>query len=267
MCIPCISICIISCAISWLGGIYNEKAYVKGADEYIAGVYNVSPSLINLYDSIKALLFGGDIGFAPQLWTMKYDIVIGTVCLFMLLLGKKKGVRWILYTIFILVCVGVYKDNYMEAFGCGMIAAEICKYNVSFKVKKRLLYLGILLSLSCSACAYSIGIWWMIPLADGIFLIIAYSLWKDKCIDNWLAKMLIKFGNYSFEFYLIHFIFIVTVSAYLYCQLIDHFGNMWTYFIVFCETFLGTLVLAVLYHKYFVDILDRYIGLIYHKLY
>lgn len=267
MYLPCVFVCIFSYFIMRHGLFFNHLAYNKGADEYIIGVYNFTPTFRGLIDCIKGI-FTGNTPLSPQLWTMKYEIWGGVACFFIILVSTNKNIlRWGLYLFFLYVARYIVVDNYFECFFCGMIAAELCRKHRVCR-NKVMGYIGVVISLTLASASYYMGgeFHFLIPIFSACFLWFGYGLWNEVSKVIFPLEMVRILGECSYGFYLVHFTVIVSFSAFLYTMLIDILSFNWTFVICFFLTFWFCALISYIIHNYFMDKLNKIIKKMYCHL-
>ncbi len=249
----CAIICIVSMLLLRSGAAYNHEAYLAGADKYADNIFSVEPSLSELLKCLGGIFIGKTL-FAPQLWTMRYDFLAGSICLIILLLfGERRLLRYSTYLIYLIITVFIMKNSFAEASVLGMIAGEFCLFKpVSFR-HKALPYIGVFIAATGSACSYTLNFHTLVPVFDAMALYLLYCLFSEKMQNNRFLDFIVKFGGMSFSFYLCHFIIIVTLSARIYCLLAGRLPHPLAYTVNFILSFVVVGVISYLYDRFIVQ--------------
>lgn len=246
-----------------------------GASEYIVGVFCTPPSWENLIMCLKNLLYNWNTPFAPQMWTIHYEVIGGSICFMLIALFGKKSLRVASEIAALLISVFIFEDaNYQSIFS-GLLISEVVtstkyiqmyeKNFVSTKSKTigLILLLGVLeFSVISQRVIHNS---YLTVLADMITLLIAYTIWKDSHIKGKSTRVLRWLGEHSYSFYMVLFMLIVSVGAgvYTFLRSCGSLPNWVVYSGVFICVFGSTLILTAILQDYFV----KYIGKLYIKIY
>lgn len=244
-------ICIISFFIKKYNLLWNNCAYNHGANDFIITLFNEDTTFHNLYECLKRIVLGGNISFSPQLWTMKYDIVAGSICILAILIaGHKKTLRAVMYLL--LIAWSFYlNESFVEAYAIGAITMEIVK-KWKLQCKRVYMYLLLIISLFGVTTTYSMGLRWLVPVFCGLFIYIGYYLYGEKEFFSPITRYIAKLGRISYCFYLTHFIVIVTLSSWLYSVFYRWHG--WILFIIlFLITFIVVVLVSYIYQAIVLD--------------
>ncbi len=255
--ISCAILCMLSVLIIKASLLYNHQAYLAGAGDYINNVFTAEPTFYNLLVCLKGIVWGKTL-FAPQLWTIRYDILAGGACLVLIMIFREHRVaRWCSYPVWFAVTVFIMHNSYALAFMCGMAACELTYLKPFPDKRKPVSFLLMLVCLTLSACAYTLGRHALVPVFDSAFLYIAHTVFGNKRAGSKIIRALSSLGGISFSFYLCHFIIIVTLSARLYCLFEPVMSRRSAFIINFVLTLLTVLVISYLYDRYIIKNVSR----------
>lgn len=159
----------------------------------------------------------------------------------------------------VLICVfWVGEIDYMCIF-CGMLAAEIgIPLELSFRINTEEKNIMIsLISLSGILCILEIGISTAIltrgislPLCFSGVILLAHVFLQNKKITR-IARLVERFGKYSFSFYLFHFLIIETFGAWLFVinRKYQLMGDMAGIACVFFACIILTIAVAIIFQR------------------
>ncbi len=254
MFLTCAVVAVISVLIIKAGFLYNHKAYALGAEQYLDKILYAEPTLENLLICIKGIIPGQNTLFGPHFWTMRFDIIVGSLCLLLLLAaGENKKLRWFLYGFMFLMIVLYARVSFSEAFVYGMVSAEMCRSTSDKHYKRGLLITGMILTVTASVVSYTLGRHILIPFFDAIFLFLGYHAFGDKKATGPVVKFLKNFGSITYSIYLCHFIILITFSSAIYCMFVNQLPRK----VLFCANFAlylcVTLVISAILQKIFIN--------------
>lgn len=272
--IPCAVVCILTYVLMRYGGMYNKVAYEYGANEYIKGIYYIQPTLTSLVECLKNIFGGGVTSYAPQLWTMGYEIIGGSICFIILMAtGEKALLRVTLYLVGIYYCIFVIKSNYYEALFCGMLVSELCvflernKLNMYLRSNILELFLMLICFQLSTYMYFTIRNVYLVPVFSALGLGIGYFAFKDKVLTNKFARFIRYFGERTYGFYILHFLVIATFSSLFFIGFKKINISLYIGFpLNFLVTLLMVICLSELMHRYVILALGRIAEYLYNKI-
>ncbi len=253
MFLACALICLLTFLLIRAGLMYSHRAFSLGAESYLDNLCSKEPTLTNLLICLRGIITGTNTLFAPHFWTMRYDILIGSVSLLLLFVsGNNKRLRWGLYAA-ALILFFFFSGSFSQAFIFGMISAELSKATSGREYKKGLLAAGMIASAAASVLAYTFGMHILVPVFDAVFLFLGYHAFGNKKITAPILKYINRFGTVTFSFYLCHLMVILTFSSAMYCLFINVLPRRVLFLINYPVSFALTLGITALYQKFFLN--------------
>ncbi len=234
------------------------------------------PHLANLKLNILDLFYNWNTPFAPQMWTIHYEVIGGSLCFFILAIAGKKKIRVFLEIVAVLISVFAIKDKYYEAIFDGLMISEfveVIKLNRIEKYcsdKKVFILLNILLGIMLDLSVFlknGLKYEYISVLLMGTSLWLANLLWSNRKLSSRIARLLRLFGEYSFSFYMIHFVIIVSAGAKLFIFMRECEATiMESYVAAFAISFSVSLLLAIIIQNGVVKTTDKFFKVVYQKL-
>jgi peptidoglycan/LPS O-acetylase OafA/YrhL len=265
--IPAFASVMLAFVVMSLGGKLHLEASSITQSSYLADSWNFSANIFTavrhgLYDIFATTKWEGG-GYNPVLWTMHYEL-LGSFLVFSFLafFGNLQR-RWIFYAAVFIISL----QTYYLAFFIGVALCDLWINNQPFwnKVSPRLavgmLIAGLILG-SIHASIYH-----TLYLTSGLLmfdahqmLIFEYSIGATFIMVaifrlEWLARFfesrpLQYLGKISFSLYLVHFIVIYSLSAFLFNHMYYRLGYFLSFVIMLAISFPVILGLATLGANY-----------------
>jgi peptidoglycan/LPS O-acetylase OafA/YrhL len=275
--IPCIVVSTVGWVGQKIGLVYNEVAHSLGADDYVVSVFVTPPNLGNLKLNILDLFINLNTPFAPQMWTIHYEIIGGSICFCVLAIVGKKKIRVFIEMMAILISVLALGDKYFEAIFVGLFISELIesqgvdRFSAYHLEKKRFIMLIFLLIMLLDISVFlktgGIKLEYLSVIVMGMALLVAHIVWGEKNLSSRIARTIRVFGELSFSFYLIHFIVIVSVGARVFVLMRERSLTVtWSYVSALLGSFFVSLVFSVALQNCLVKPTDRLFRMIYEKL-
>jgi peptidoglycan/LPS O-acetylase OafA/YrhL len=236
---------IVALALLKLQWFTNQAAAAATGSVWLHGLF-ATPGVIReaLYQAFVGSLITGDVSYNPLLWTMTYEF-LGSMLIFATaaLVGRRRW-RWIAYA-----ALGVlFIHSFYLGFIIGMVLADLAANSKSFKAWTRslsrtfaaaLVLSGLLLAAYPSDGYPGASLYhaFVLPGFDAValmafwhtlaatLLILGVFAWvraQNALGHPWLVQL----GKMSFSMYVIHLIFICTVTTWLFSRLTP-LGYLW----------------------------------------
>ncbi len=197
---------------------YNESYFTEWGNSF----WKINVSFLELLKQCSILWPHNADLINPPSWYLSIEVrLFLLIPLLLFLLNKHKIIARITMMVFIiLMCFGIFK--YIGACLCGYFAHSFGDYLISKRpqfVKNTYLKITLLL---ISLLFLNINNEFIIPLqvsyvlqAIGAAMIVAVAYrFKSKLLSN---RFVVWLGNISYEFYLVHFVVLLSLRPYYHC--------------------------------------------------
>ncbi|GIO41968.1 acyltransferase family protein [Paenibacillus apis] len=257
---------------------YNGEAAKLTGSAWLGKQWTFDPSL---YQMLKITLFDvfvkGNNQFNNVLWTMKWEF-LGSFILFgfMAVFGSFKF-RWIIYIILLVI----FFNSYYLAFIAGMMMADYINIRKPLFLKGLRINIFFMLSglfLASYPTHYKGGTK-IYDIVNKILdmdseqihiigaILFIFSVLNLSFLQRFFSNhIFVYLGRISYSIYLIHSIFIGTISSYLIIKLNTHMSYAMSSLIIFLFSIVSILGLSALMNRYIDEPSNKFIKRTYNKL-
>lgn len=241
--IPIGIILLITAFIHYGGLKWNMEAYSLSENEMLTKYYGA----VTLSGLIKAIFlspFGMHYGWMSPAWMLKY-IFYGTFACIALVLGTEGMKKWKIYAVCLFfIFLFYYVDGRMMFIFLGFMLYEYLKDKKSNKYDLwiALLFFSLYLALRGATFYFHFHRHGNISYSLAVFLTITvvHSSWIQKILST---KPILWLGKVSMSVYLLHFIFLLSFSSWIYVLLYDLLSP---FMLSVVNLFISTIVLLLL---------------------